>query len=122
MTNAMTKLGGMPRMKPLAIHFSGAPPATELASVFWPEVMTLANPRPASIMISVVMNGCSPRMETNAPLMQPTPRPMSSARKIASHTLTPEASICMATAITEPTERSMPAVEITNVMPVAIMR
>jgi len=94
--------------------------------VFWPEVMTLANPRPASIMISVVMNGCSPRMETNAPLMQPTPRPMSSARKIASHTLTPEVSICMAaapaTAITEPTERSMPAVEITNVMPVAIMR
>ena len=77
-------------------------------------------------MINVVMNGWSPRMETNAPLMQPIPRPMSSAKKIAAQTLTPEVSICMtaapATAMTEPTDRSMPAVEITKVMPVAIMR
>jgi len=51
---------------------------------------------------------------------------MSNARKIATQTLTPEVSICMAaapaTAITEPTDKSMPAVEITSVIPVAIMR
>ena len=94
--------------------------------MFWPEVITLARPRPASIIINVVMNGWSPRIETSAPLMQPMARPMSSERRMTIQTLTPADSSCIAaapaTAMTEPTDRSIPAVEITSVMPVAIMR
>jgi hypothetical protein len=111
----------------LEIHLKGA----LVAVVFWPEVITLASPRPASIMISVVMKGCSPTTDTKNALTTPSSRLSPSARPSAVSTApadpgsAAEARYSMETApathITAPTDRSMPPVAITSVMPAASM-
>ena len=101
------------------------------AEVFWPPVMTLANPRPASIMTSVVMNGWRPTTAIRMPLIEPSTAQSASASPMAANAAPIEFgalallrnSIATApeTAIIEPTDRSMPPVAITRHMPVAII-
>ncbi len=102
-----------------------------MAVVFCPAVMTFAIPRPASIMMSVVMKGCRPKTETKNPLTMPSTRLSPSASPRADRTEVSDPGsetlarnsieTAPATHITAPTERSMPPVAMTSVMPVAIM-
>ena len=127
-TSARRKPTGNPRTRPCAIQLN----EVEFPAAFLPPVIILAIPRPASIMIKVVMNGWRRTTETrnpeNAPQSTPTRRARSTAT-IAAPALDGEGELtrnCIATApetaITEPTERSMPLVAITSVMPREIIR
>ena len=57
------------------------------------------------------------------PIVQPSVEPITSTARIASHVgqpcLTSSASVRVESATTEPTERSIPPVRITNVIPIA---
>jgi hypothetical protein len=92
-------------------------------------VISWASPRPATIRISVAMIGCRPTTETRKPFQTPSSSARPSA--IAQATSTPDRlpwssspAMCRqasapATDITEPTDRSMPPVAMTRVMPTA---
>ena len=77
--------------------------------------------RPAINVASVTTMGCTRMVAINVPFSTPTSVPTTQATSTA--TITPRASMTEATApamaITEPTERSMPPVAITSVMPAA---
>ncbi len=116
---------GSPRRYPLAIQRKC--PLT--AEVFWPLVITLARPRPAIIITSVEMKGCSPTTDTMKPLNRPSTTLIPSASRTA-RSADPSVSGAVArncidtapaTAITEPTDRSMPLVAMTRHMPIAII-
>ncbi len=102
-----------------------------VALVFCPSVMTRAMPRAASIMTSVLMNGWRPTTETRRPLIAPSTTASASASPMAwnmaptDDALFSVDSVSIATApptaIIEPTERSIPSVAMTNVIPSAIM-
>ena len=92
---------------------------------------TLASPRKMLIVPSVTMKGCSARLTMRPPLIAPQINPMTSGTKIATGktTITEEFSgnACKAaappsaeSAMIDPTERSIPAVRITKVIPIAI--
>ena len=99
------------------------------AVVFWPPVITFASPRPASIITSVLMNGCRPTTETRNPFTAPS-RPATTIASPSARNADPAVfgaelrnsiATAPATAITEPTERSMPFVATTRHMPTAII-
>ena len=127
MAMAITNATGNPNTVPVEIH---AKPSLR-AEVFCPPVITLARPRPVIIMINVVMKGWRPTTDTSRPLMAPrsTVTSRDSPSAVSTAPVDPEwaadarNSIDTApdTAISEPTDRSMPAVAITRVMPMAIM-
>src|SRR5699024_4418279 len=126
-TMASRNTTGRPTTYPLAIQCTGV----LCAAVFCPPVMTLAMPRPAIIVIRVVMNGCSFTEDTRIPLKTPITVLSARARPTAARPTPTELELpitdrnCMhtapETAITDPTERSMPAVAITSDIPAAIM-
>ncbi len=95
--------------------------------VMKPPVMRRATPRPASISTSVAMIGWMPSTDTRKPFQTPRSRATPTAAAIAVNT-TPrlpgsgEASMTVRatapeTAMIAPTERSMPRVAMTRVMP-----
>ena len=90
-----------------------------------PSVISCAMPRPATIKTSVAMIGWICKNATRKPFQRPqitpTPSAASTATGIGCPETTSVAATAPATAITAPTERSMPLVAITGVMPIARM-
>ncbi len=116
---------GSPTRYPFASQRNGSLDA----AVFWPAVMTFARPRPASMITSVLMKGCSPTTETSMPLTAPRIPAMRSARPIAPSATPSESEpaafrnsieTAPATTMIEPPLRSMPPVATTRHMPTAI--
>ncbi len=97
--------------------------------MIWPSVTSCARPRPATMRISVVMIGCMPAPATRKPFHAPSSE--QSARVTPAAASTPPAEFwsgrslirrhasAPAIATTEPTDRSMPPVAMTRVMPSA---
>ena len=85
----------------------------------------MARPRPITIMPSVMMKGGSRPSVMPAPLTAPSATPMASPASMTSGIGMPASSsiaeTTAATATIEPTERSMPAVRMTKVMPTETM-
>ncbi len=93
---------------------------------------TLANPRKILIVPSVTIKGCKFKLTTSPPLISPQSNPIKSGTRIPiGNTVAAEAStgkFCKAaappnaaSAITEPTEMSMPPVMMTRVTPTAMI-
>ena len=95
----------------------------ELKVTICPEVINCATPRPATIRISVATNGWILRMATRTPFHNPARMPEPKAASSTTGRLCPAtviaAVVAPAMAITAPTERSMPPVAITSVIPIA---
>jgi len=97
--------------------------------MIWPFVMSIAIPRPAVIRISVAMIGWMPTTETRNPFHTPVTSATAIARQTAIRTverLPGSGALAMyvhatapAMATTAPTDRSMPRVAITRVIPSA---
>ena len=89
-----------------------------------PFMKIMVMPRKAVIVISVAMKGCRRPFVTRMPLSVPNAVPMINARSIASPAGMPplikEAQKAVVSASTEPTDRSMPPVRMTHVIPNAI--
>ena len=99
---------------------------TALSEAKWigvPLEISRAKPLATAIAASVMMNGCIPRNVTPMPLASPIAVPTSSANTSAAGTPKPALTVIEkmmpTSARIEPTERSMPAVSTTNVMPTA---
>ncbi|MNT10674.1 hypothetical protein D3C72_1455170 [compost metagenome] len=90
-----------------------------------PLVYTIVTPRSSSIITSVAINACTRPLATIIPVTAPTAAPNARAAAIATSALTSNPTIEAATAPVsasrEPTDRSIPDVRITSVMPTAIM-
>lgn len=88
-----------------------------------PLVTSWAMPRPATIRISVATIGWMRRIETRKPFHRPQTSPMPSAKRTATGAECPAWTLAAATApqiaMIAPTERSMPRVAMTSVMPMA---
>src|SRR6185437_10398951 len=94
-----------------------------------PPVMSCAMPRPATIRMRVAMIGWTPMRATRKPFQSPKTEHAASASTTATSTPTTELwslwrsmyqqAMAPAMAITAPTERSMPPVAMTSVMPTA---
>ncbi len=110
---------------PLAMNDSGS----EFTVVMNPPVISSATPRPASMSTSVATIGWMPSTETRKPFHAPSTSETSSAKATATSTVpTPPGSgdpsmmvraTAPETAITAPTDRSIPRVAMTIVMPSA---
>ncbi len=97
--------------------------------MIWPSVISWATPRPATMMISVAMIGWMPIRATRKPFHRPQTTAASSPMPMASSTadralwsawsLMYEQVRAPVMATTAPTERSMPPVAMTRVMPTA---
>ena len=85
----------------------------------------MASPRPMTIIPSVMMKGGMPPKlmpsPFTAPMITPIARPARSTRGIGVPTSSSIAETTAVTATIEPTERSIPAVRITKVMPMETM-
>ena len=86
-----------------------------------PLLITCATPRPVINIASVTMIGWMRKAEISAPFNTPTPQATTSANKIARPTPRPKdtAATAEAMAITDPTDKSIPRVAITIVIPTA---
>ncbi len=88
-----------------------------------PEVISCATPRPATINISVATKGWILRMATSTPFHSPASTPLPIAASSTTGRLCPatviDAAVAPAMAMMAPTERSIPPVAITSVMPIA---
>ena len=120
-TNRMTGKG-IPRTLPLPINFRRALfPRPEIG---FPFMKIMVMPRNAVMVISVAMKGCRRPLVTSVPLIMPKQVPMASVRSIAIPTGMPPlikvAQNAMVRASTDPTDRSMPPVRMTQVMPNAM--
>ena len=84
-----------------------------------------ASPRAPNITAREAMNGCTSKYCTSTPMMSPKPRPMTSmigtTRAPGTSSRSRLAPNIPVNAMTDPTERSMPPVRITNVIPTARM-
>ena len=84
----------------------------------------IVNPLNTVIVINVAMNGCKRPFVTNTPLIIPNTTPNTNATIIAIATGVPLAiklaHIAVVRANTEPTDKSIPPVKITQVIPKAI--
>ena len=97
--------------------------------VIWPSVIAIEMPRPATMRISVAMIGWIPRTETSKPFQAPSTMQTTTAYVIAITAVLSAASspapmmrvqaTAPAMAAIAPTERSMPRVAMTSVMPSA---
>ena len=126
-TAPMIVATGMPNRKPEPRNLKGALSTVRML----PSVISIAMPRPAVIRISVAMIGWMPRTATRNPFHTPISSESPSAASTATAT-TPgssgfgeprmiEQATAPAIAQIEPTERSMPRVAITRVMPTAMI-
>ncbi len=111
---------GKPRSvpPPRKVYCVGSP------KIVWPFEYAIVRPRPIERVASVVMKAERPRRVTLTPLNRPTPRPIARPTSRPIHhgqplqTITPDERI-PDKATTDPTERSMPAVIMTKVAPIA---
>ena len=97
--------------------------------MIWPDVISCASPRPATIRISVATIGWMPTTATSVPFQTPSAVDSASAAAIATSTpvtlawssrrLMSRQAIAPEIATIAPTERSMPPVAITAVIPSA---
>ena len=95
--------------------------------VIWPPVMSIAMPRPAVMITRVAMIGWIPTTATRNPLNTPIRRQTSTALPSADSTTASDSGLsdaaiwdratAPAIAMTAPTDRSMPRVAMTSVMP-----
>ncbi len=88
-----------------------------------PSVMSWAMPRPATISTRVAMIGWMSRTATRTPFQMPQIMPTASVARRVSASECPdvisEAATAPQIAITAPTERSIPLVAMTTVIPIA---
>ena len=84
-------------------------------------MIVIVTPRAMTSMPRVMMNGCRRPFVMPSPFSAPTSAPAASAASTASGQTTPaamsEASVIAAKPTIDPTDRSIPAVRMTNVMP-----
>ena len=105
---------GNSRNDPLPSHAR----AGESKVTICPAVINCATPRPATIRISVATKGWILRTATRMPFHNPASAANSTTGRLCPATVI-EAAVAPAIAITAPTDRSMPPVAITSVMPIA---
>ncbi len=98
-----------------------------LTVMIWPSVTSMAMPRPAVISTSVAMIGWMPRPATRKPFQRPRIAQSTSAIAIPANAVPASPDVPMwthvtapAMAATAPTDRSMPRVAMTRVMPSAM--
>ncbi len=113
---------GMPKIFPFPTSFKKKlSPRLEIGL---PSMKIMVRPRYTVIVIRVAINGWSRPLVTRRPLIRPNPVPITSARSMARPTGIPFviklAQNAVVKASTEPTERSIPPVSMTQVMPNAI--
>ena len=88
-----------------------------------PSTISWATPRPATIRMSVATIGCTPNRATSRPLAEPATSPVIRAAVSVSGRPVPDLSsmahVAPEIATTEPTDKSMPPVAMTSVMPSA---
>src|SRR3954471_814014 len=93
------------------------------ASIFCSSARYFARPRATPIVPSVTMNGTTLSRVTSVPLIVPAHRPVAAPAIAAIDGVHPfrnaSAVITEDSAMTDPTDRSMPPATITNVMPIA---
>ena len=97
--------------------------------MIWPDVISCASPRPAVMRISVATIGWMPTMATRAPFQTPSAVVSASAAAMATRTppvldwsssrLMMRQAVAPEIATSAPTERSIPPVAITAVIPSA---
>src|SRR3990172_9098960 len=112
---------GIPEASPAPSHENAAPRSL----IGRPSVYTSVSPRAIVRVASVAMNGATLPYATAMPLTAPNPVPTASPASNATASGAPPfntpASTAPAMARTEPTDRSIPPVRITNVMPAAMI-
>ncbi len=113
---------GIPKRFPLPTSFrKKLSPRLEIG---FPSIKIIVRPLYTVMVISVAIKGCRRPFVTSTPLIRPKPVPMASDRNMATPTGMPPAiklaQNAVVNASTEPTERSIPPVSITQVIPKAI--
>ena len=126
-TAAMMTAIGMPNQKPEPSALNGGLLTVRIC----PSVMSIATPRPAVIRMSVAMIGWMPSTATRNPFHTPSTSEMTRATVTATATVAGlpgsgeprmiEQATAPEIAATAPTERSMPRVAMTSVMPTAMI-
>ena len=115
---------GMPSTYPFPNQANSLEFASKPVPIGFPSVNTNVAPRSMVMVARVTINGCSFPLDISTPFKAPTTNPTIKATGIAIIESTPLASIIAATAPEnpkiEPTDKSIPPVSITKVIPVAI--
>src|SRR5476649_739966 len=125
-TTAISQTGvGIPSGRPIPNQPNVSATSVNPVLIGLPLVYTMVPPRSSSIMTSVAMNACTLPLATIIPVTAPTAVPTANAAATATSAFTSspttDAATAPVSARSEPTDRSIPDVRITSVMPTAIM-
>src|SRR5471030_122030 len=125
-TTAISQTGvGIPSGRPIPNQPNTSATSLKPVLIGLPLVYTMVIPRSSNIMTSVAINACTLPLATIIPVTAPIPAPSASAPATATSAFTSSPTIEAATAPVsaskEPTDKSIPDVRITSVMPTAIM-
>src|SRR5471030_1206076 len=125
-TTAISQTGvGTPSGRPMPNQPKVSATSVKPVLMGLPLVYTMVTPRSSSIITSVAINACTLPLATITPVTAPTPAPTASAAATATSAFTSspttEAATAPERASSEPTDKSIPDVRITSVIPTAIM-
>ena len=116
---------GMPNGRPIPNQPNRSALSVNPVLTGLPLVYTMVTPRSSSIITSVAINACTRPFATITPVTAPMAAPSARAAATATSALTSiptiEAATAPVSASKEPTDRSIPEVRITSVMPTAMM-